>query len=203
VIGGSIARCGAFLVGAAIVALPLVTGCGGRARSPAPPDVTQGGGPATGASRPEDRPAAPDESGPFAIPDPARAAASDSGVPAAASTAVPADSGRPAGEFVEPAAPASPPHVETGPSETTNFTFSVQIYAGHDVDRAEEVAGAARGRLPHPVIVDLVDDLYKVRVGECATRDEAFALLRIVRDSGYPDAWIVGIRRADAWRSPE
>jgi cell division septation protein DedD len=152
---------------------------------------------------PDDRPAEPEESGPFAIPDPARAALSDSGGSTAASGAGSVDSGGPAGGFAEPTAPASPAPVETAPPEASKFTFSVQIYAGHDVDRAEEVAGAARARLPHPVVVDLIDDLYKVRVGECATRDEAFALLRIVRDSGYPDSWIVGIRRADAWRPPE
>jgi hypothetical protein len=69
--------------------------------------------------------------------------------------------------------------------------FRVQILAVSDEVSAQDAKQTAALRLKHPVYVELVDGMYKVRVGDCATRLEAEKLLRKCRESGYPDAWIV------------
>lgn len=69
--------------------------------------------------------------------------------------------------------------------------FRVQILAVSDEVAAQDAKQTAGLRLKQPVYVELVDGMYKVRVGDCATRVEAEKLLRKCRESGYPDAWIV------------
>ena len=69
--------------------------------------------------------------------------------------------------------------------------FRVQILAVSDEASAQDARQTAALRLKQPVYVELVDGMYKVRVGDCPTRVEAEKLLRKCRESGYPDAWIV------------
>lgn len=69
--------------------------------------------------------------------------------------------------------------------------FRIQILAVGDEVSAQDARQTAEVRLKQPAYVELVDGMYKVRVGDYGTRVEAEKALRKCRESGYPDAWIV------------
>jgi len=72
--------------------------------------------------------------------------------------------------------------------------FRVQVFASGAEDVAASARAAAASRLGVMAYVELVDGLYKVRVGDCKTREQAQALLARCQDSYYTDAWIVECR---------
>jgi hypothetical protein len=70
--------------------------------------------------------------------------------------------------------------------------FRVQVSAVSYGDNADRIADEVRDRLVgYPVYVEYVSDLYKVRVGDCATRSDAESLRSKLVNVGYDDAWIV------------
>ncbi len=69
--------------------------------------------------------------------------------------------------------------------------FRIQVFASAAEDVAQGARRAAQARLGIAAYVVNVDGLYKVRVGDCRTREEAEAILRTCRDGDYRDAWIV------------
>lgn len=69
--------------------------------------------------------------------------------------------------------------------------FRVQVFASSGADVAEGARRLAEARLGVPAYVEMVDGLYKVRVGDCRTREEAETLLARCRAGDYKDAWIV------------
>jgi hypothetical protein len=76
-------------------------------------------------------------------------------------------------------------------SDSTADGFRIQIFASADRDVAESARSAAATRLNLPCYLDLDGGVYKVRVGDYATRDAASAALPSVRGQYYPDAWVV------------
>ena len=72
--------------------------------------------------------------------------------------------------------------------------FRIQVFASADRDVATSARAAASGRLGIPAYLDLDGGVYKVRVGDFATRDAAAQALPRVRAQYYPDAWIVPTR---------
>lgn len=93
------------------------------------------------------------------------------------------------GIAVENVDPPPPPPKET--AEKTMDGYRIQLLASGSDASAQEVSAIAASKLGVPAYVDFVDGVYKVRVGNCPTREEAEALLAKCRGAGYGDAWIV------------
>jgi cell division septation protein DedD len=68
--------------------------------------------------------------------------------------------------------------------------YRVQIFASSDRARAESAAADARQRFVEPVYIEFEAPLYKVRVGDCATRHEADTLKEKAGTQGYDGAWV-------------
>jgi hypothetical protein len=70
--------------------------------------------------------------------------------------------------------------------------FRVQVSAVSYKDNADRIADEVRdGLVGYSVYVDYLNDLYKVRVGDCTTRTQAETLRSKLVNLGYDDAWIV------------
>lgn len=79
-------------------------------------------------------------------------------------------------------------------SDSTADGFRIQIFASADRDVAENARNVAASRLNLPAYLDLDSGVYKVRIGDYVTRDQATAALPSVRGQFYPDAWVVPAR---------
>jgi len=109
------------------------------------------------------------------------------------------------GRSAESVSPESVSRVETPARETQGplvpeviMGFRVQLGAFVDQESAERFADIARGRLDsYAVYLRYYHPLWKIHVGDCATREEAERLRDILRRRGYPDAWVTesGIKR--------
>jgi len=69
--------------------------------------------------------------------------------------------------------------------------FRVQLFASIDAEAAEKARAQAETRTGLPAYIQVIDRMYKVRVGNCLTREEAEGVLAHCREANYPDAWIV------------
>ncbi|HWN80855.1 MAG TPA: SPOR domain-containing protein [Candidatus Udaeobacter sp.] len=68
--------------------------------------------------------------------------------------------------------------------------YRIQIFASSERQRAESAAVDARQRFTEPVYVEFEAPLYKVRLGDCATRHEADTLKDKAGAQGYDGAWV-------------
>ncbi len=68
--------------------------------------------------------------------------------------------------------------------------YRLQIFATSDRQRAEETAAGARKSFTEPIYVEYEAPLYKVRIGDCATRQEAEMLKEKASLQGYDGSWI-------------
>jgi len=93
-----------------------------------------------------------------------------------------------------PAAPSTPSTSSTQAPPSTSAAqtpgYRVQIFASSDRNRAESAAAEARQRFAEPVYIEFEAPLYKVRVGDCATRHEADTLKERAGAQGYDGAWV-------------
>jgi hypothetical protein len=88
-------------------------------------------------------------------------------------------------------APAPPDTVrEVMPADTLIDGFRAQVFATADREIAENAARVATDRVGLPSYVELDGGMYKVRVGDFATRPEADQALASIRRQ-YADAWVV------------
>lgn len=69
--------------------------------------------------------------------------------------------------------------------------YRIQLVATKEEEQAREIKKNAMLKLSHPVYLIFEPPLYKVRVGDCATREEAKEILNEAKQNGFPDAWIV------------
>lgn len=69
--------------------------------------------------------------------------------------------------------------------------FRVQVFAAGTSVYAEEVRQRVAREFSLPAYITPVDEMYKVRIGDFATREEAETFLARCRSAGYEDAWIV------------
>lgn len=72
--------------------------------------------------------------------------------------------------------------------------FRVQLFATQDIEKAtlekkEAEFSFAEDRIP--VYIEFDSPMYKVRIGNCTTRDEAEQLRELARRKGYSTSWIV------------
>ncbi|MCD6245431.1 SPOR domain-containing protein [candidate division WOR-3 bacterium] len=69
--------------------------------------------------------------------------------------------------------------------------YRVQVFATFSEEKADMIANQVRERTTEPVYVEYIAPYYKVRVGDCTTRDEAESLKSNLFGLGYSDAFIV------------
>lgn len=100
---------------------------------------------------------------------------------------------------VETVAPVALPP-EIADSMMVGPGYRVQVFATGTQATADIHLHEAETRLGVPAYVELVDGMYKVRVGDCRSREEAEQLLGHCRGAGYTDAWIVSTDVR--WRRP-
>ncbi len=97
---------------------------------------------------------------------------------------------------------ASPSTTESAPENVQIDGFRVQLFATKDYENALVVRKEAEFVFidyGHNVYVEFDAPYYKVRVGDCKTREEAEALRELARKNGYPSAWIV---KTKVWSNP-
>lgn len=72
--------------------------------------------------------------------------------------------------------------------------FRVQLFATQDIEKATLEKKEAEFSFTEdrvPVYIEFDSPMYKVRIGDCATRDEAEQLRELARRKGYSTSWIV------------
>jgi hypothetical protein len=81
-----------------------------------------------------------------------------------------------------------------------HYGFRIQIYATRDLEKARNVAESARQLFNEKTYIEYQEPLYKVRIGDYPTREQAERMLYKVTSSGFEDAWLVEttIRVGDA-----
>ncbi|MBN1825967.1 MAG: SPOR domain-containing protein [Candidatus Eisenbacteria bacterium] len=68
--------------------------------------------------------------------------------------------------------------------------FRVQVLASRSPEDARGFAEDLRSSITETVYVEYLAPYYKVRIGDCSTREEANRLLKRIREAGYDKAWI-------------
>ncbi|MFH1277026.1 MAG: SPOR domain-containing protein [Candidatus Eisenbacteria bacterium] len=124
----------------------------------------------------------PEETAPVLAPPPAAPESADLEIaPAAEET----------GPGPERAAPDSPAEIPPPTAEPKHVSgFRVQLYASREPDRAKEFAESARSSFEEPIYVEFLEPYYKVRVGDCLTREGARELLARAKAAGFDQAWV-------------
>lgn len=79
--------------------------------------------------------------------------------------------------------------------------WQIQVGAFQEEDRARRLADQMRSR-GLPVVIDQVDDVFKVRVGNFNTRDEAFKAQQRLSDEGLVTYLILTVRDYEALGGP-
>jgi cell division septation protein DedD len=87
------------------------------------------------------------------------------------------------------AAPASAPAVST-PGDTYMPGWRIQVFASSSMARADEFSRKARQRFTEAVYVEYDPPLYKVRVGDFLSKEDARHMANRAKAEGF-DAWIV------------
>ncbi len=80
--------------------------------------------------------------------------------------------------------------------------YRVQLLATKDIESAtiaKKEAEFAFAEDSVNVYIEFDSPYYKLRIGDCKTREEAERLREIARRKGYPSAWIV---RSKVWTNP-
>jgi hypothetical protein len=86
---------------------------------------------------------------------------------------------------------AGPAGVEGRDGSFALPVFRVQILATSSEHSAMEAKKRVEKKLGFAAYVSFVDGMYKVRVGDCSSREEADKVRERCRGAGYSDAWIV------------
>lgn len=92
-------------------------------------------------------------------------------------------------ETYTPSVTPSPP-VAPSRAPASVLGFRVQIFASSTENNADRVAADARSSF-NRVYVDYIAPYYKVRVGDCMTREEAEVIKNKARTLGYRGAFII------------
>jgi cell division septation protein DedD len=93
-------------------------------------------------------------------------------------------------ETYTPPVTTSPP-VAPSRAPASVLGFRVQIFASSTENNADRVAADARSAFKNRVYVDYIAPYYKVRVGDCLTREEAEVMKNKARTLGYRGAFVI------------
>jgi cell division protein FtsN len=94
-------------------------------------------------------------------------------------------------ENVEPVYEEPVPTPGAEADRKTMEGYRVQVLASGNKESADALRSQVEAKVGEAAYVELVDGVYKVRVGDCPSRGEAEALLERCRNAGFQDAWIV------------
>ena len=72
---------------------------------------------------------------------------------------------------------------------THGLGYRVQIFASGDLEKAREIKSEAQQKTSMKAYIEYENQMYKVRIGDFDTRDEAAAMRQRLK-SFYPDCWI-------------
>ncbi len=81
--------------------------------------------------------------------------------------------------------------------------FRVQLFSSKEIENANKakfIASEQFDDLDSKIYLEFDSPLYKVRLGDFQSRDEAERVREVVQSRGYPKAWIVKTR---VWSNPE
>lgn len=82
--------------------------------------------------------------------------------------------------------------IPIGPDESGIIKgYRVQIFLSDNLREAARIMAEARGEFEEEIYLEYDAPYYKVRVGDCQTEAEGQGLLKVARDLGYRDAWLV------------
>lgn len=84
----------------------------------------------------------------------------------------------------------APAVTDSSSGDRTYQGYRIQVFASGSQERAESVRQAIEIRLDAPAYIESDQGVFRVRVGDCMSREAAEALLERVRQAGYADAWI-------------
>ena len=97
----------------------------------------------------------------------------------------------------KPSKPAKPTPSPTPSIGQQTFVYRVQLFAFTSYRRANDVLLQLKKKFPsYEFIIQPEDNLYKVQVGNFATRAEAEDVKDFFKKKGYTDAFIVGVMTA-------
>ncbi|GEM_PF-1293012 len=97
----------------------------------------------------------------------------------------------------KPSKPAKPTPSPTPSIGQQTFVYRVQLFAFTSYRRANDVLLQLKKKFPsYEFIIQPEDNLYKVQVGNFATRAEAEEVRDFFKKKGYTDAFIVGVMTA-------
>jgi len=85
---------------------------------------------------------------------------------------------------------AVPENVDDAPTPS-HWGWRVQVFAGTSGEIAATLAEDLQSSLAQAVYVQFFEPYYKVRVGDCPTRDACLGLQQELRDRGWDSAWVV------------
>lgn len=91
--------------------------------------------------------------------------------------------------YVAPTVTPTPPPPQPAPARVLGFR--VQIFASSTEKNASKVADDARANFSQNIYVEYVAPYYKVRVGNCLTREEAEVLKKKAQGLGYRGSFVV------------
>ncbi len=100
----------------------------------------------------------------------------------------------PKADFSRPGTSSTSPETPAPPAQQVLDGFRIQLFASRDIETATlqkkeaeyEFASDSVG-----VYIEFDSPLYKVRIGDCQTREDAERLLKVARARGFPTAFIV------------
>ncbi len=87
--------------------------------------------------------------------------------------------------------PVSSPAPSISSAPATVYGFRVQIFASSTQNGANKVANDARGIFGGKVYIEHTPPYYKVRVGDCLTKEEAESLKNLAINKGFRGAFVV------------
>jgi hypothetical protein len=87
-----------------------------------------------------------------------------------------------------------PPQKPATLKQTRQF-FSVQVFASKSSSEAKEFKNSLSSLFQEEIRVDYQPPYYKVCVGRITTYEDAEALLQKVNGMGFPQAWLVRLRK--------
>jgi hypothetical protein len=87
---------------------------------------------------------------------------------------------------------------ETGkPTADSEMLYRIQIFASKFPEEAQNLADSLEAYFDEPASIDYEVPYYKVRLGDFKTLEEAESFLRLIRKRGFPQAWVVKIRKEE------
>ncbi len=73
--------------------------------------------------------------------------------------------------------------------------YRVQFFATKYPDEARQVADFVESQLSERTYIDYKTPYYRIRVGDCETKEEANSLLEKIRAMGYGGSWVVEVKQ--------